>query len=579
MVEPPEEAAGRLIETIRAGIIGADEAFDGPFGRRRLTYADYTASGRCLRFIEEYITEEVLPRYANTHSETSHTGRQMTRLREEARAVIGRCVGAGPEDAVLFCGSGATGAINKLIAILGLRLPDALERTYALSSRIPPDERPVVFIGPYEHHSNELPWKESICDVVVIPEDSDGGIDSRYLERALQRFRDRPLRIGSFSAASNVTGIISDVEGISALLHEYGALAFWDYAAAAPYLPIRMNAGAAAKDALFLSPHKLLGGPGSPGVLVVKRALCRNRVPSEPGGGTVLWVSPDQHAYLERIEHREEGGTPDIIGAIRAGLAFQLKEAVGAERIRRREDAFVRRCIDRWSRHPNLLVLGNRQRERISIVSFLVTHEQQLLHWSYVVSLLNDLFGIQARGGCSCAGPYGHHLLGLDRQTSAALERLVREGYEGIRPGWVRLNFNYFISEREFAFLLDAVEFVAEHGWELLPLYRFDPHTGRWRHRDGYAEPRVRLEDISYEDGYMQVPSHHAHVPESALPGYLEQAHAILRGWRARVPQESAQQLRLEPEFERWRWFPLPQEALARLQESAARAEPTAGAR
>ncbi|MEM9608964.1 MAG: aminotransferase class V-fold PLP-dependent enzyme [Actinomycetota bacterium] len=318
----------RLIETIRSSVIGADEMVEGPFGARPVVYADYTASGRALTFIEDHLRDVVLPLYANTHTESSGTGLQTTRFREEARRIIAECVGATDQHAVLFCGTGSTGAIAKLIGVLGIRIPSALEDRHHLSDHIAADERPVVFVGPYEHHSNELPWRESIADVVTIREDVDGRVDLAHLESELDRYRDRPQLIGSFSAASNVTGILTDTTAVSALLHRFGALAVWDYAAAAPYVGIDMgdpDDGPGYFDAVVISTHKFIGGPGTPGLLVARRDLFDNRVPETPGGGTVAYVNDAEHVYLDDIEHREEGGTPDIVGAIRAGLVFQLK--------------------------------------------------------------------------------------------------------------------------------------------------------------------------------------------------------------------------------------------------------------
>jgi len=336
--------ADALIDLIRASVIGDDEAVAGPFGIRRVTYADYTASGRALSFIEDYLRDAVLPLYANTHTESSGTGLQTTRFREEARRIIRDGVGGSDEHAVIFCGSGMTAAVNKLVDVLQLRIPADLDDRYGLTGHIPPAERPVVFIGPYEHHSNELPWRESIADVVTIGEDQDGRIDLASLERSLEAYADRPLRIGAFSAASNVTGILSDTRAISVLLHRHGALSLWDFAAAAPYVEVEMEPhregsepGDAAldyKDAVVLSPHKFIGGPGTPGVLVARRELFRNRVPAAPGGGTVAYVNPFEHVYLEDPEHREEGGTPAIVESIRAGLAFQLKERVTSSDMR-----------------------------------------------------------------------------------------------------------------------------------------------------------------------------------------------------------------------------------------------------
>jgi selenocysteine lyase/cysteine desulfurase len=554
-----------LIEYIRRSVIGAGEAVCGPFGRRRVTYADYTASGQSLSFIEDYIRDAVLPLYANTHTESSGTGLQTTRFREEARQIIRESVGGTKDEhAVIFCGSGSTAAIDKLIGILNIRIPCDLDERYHLSDHIPANERPVVFIGPYEHHSNELPWRESIADVVVIHEDLNGGIDLQHLEKELQRYADRPLRIGSFSAASNVTGIVSDTRRISVLLHRYGALSFWDFAAAAPYVKIEMgprgHAGDDAldyKDAIVLSPHKLIGGPGTPGVLVARRELFRNTVPCVPGGGTVSYVNPEHHRYITDPEHREEGGTPAIVESIRAGLVFQLKAAVGEELIREREESFIRRAIASWSDDPNIEILGNCSADRLSIVSFVVRCNGRYLHHNFVVALLNDLFGIQSRGGCSCAGPYGHRLLGIDLDRSHEFEREIARGCEGIKPGWVRVNFNYFISEPVFEYMLQAVHTVATDGWRLLPQYDFDPHTGLWRHRRGLGEPPMSLGEIRYDAGEMQYERRRRFEPDERLATYLDEAKTILD---AAAGDTAPAALELTADFEHLRWFPLPGE-------------------
>jgi selenocysteine lyase/cysteine desulfurase len=551
-----------IIETVRASVIGADNVVPGPFGPRRVTYADYTASGRSLSFIEDYIREVVLPLYANTHTEASGTGLQTTRFREDARKIIGRCLNTSDEYAVIFVGSGCTGAIDRMIRVLGLSVPDTLERQYRLTDAIPPEERPVVFIGPFEHHSNELPWRESIADVIKIGEDADGHIDQSQLETELRKYQDRPLKIGSFSAASNVTGILSDTLGIAALLHKYGALSFWDFAAAAPYVSMDVQPSEmpeAYKDAVFISIHKLIGGPGTPGLLVARKELFKNAVPAVPGGGTVSFVRLDSHEYIDDIEHREEGGTPSIVGSIRAGLVFQLKEAVGPKRIRGLEEGLIKRAIASWSANPALEILGNPDADRLSIVSFVVKHGGQYLHHNFVVAVLNDLFGIQSRGGCSCAGPYGHALLGIDDEHSAEISHEVALGCEGIKPGWIRVNFNYFISEAVFEFITEAVNLVATHGWKLLPWYRFSTATAEWVHVDGRGDAPFSLFDISYADGSLEYDTRPQHAPDNELGRYLEEARTL---FESIDPKTGPAQPPVEAtaSFEDLRWFLLSEE-------------------
>jgi selenocysteine lyase/cysteine desulfurase len=555
-----------LLQRVREGLIGDDEVLDGPFGPRRVVYADYTASGRSLDFLEDFIRARVLPSYANTHTESSSTGRATTRLREDARRIIRDSIGAAGDDLVIFTGSGATGAVNKLIGILELRLPAGLADRYRLAEAIPADQRPVVFVGPFEHHSNELPWRECIAEVVVVPEDADGAIDRAHLAGQLARYADRPLRIGSFSAASNVTGLLTDADAIAALLHSHGALSFWDYAAAGPYVPIRMRESAPGrgdhKDAVFLSPHKFPGGPQTPGVLAVNRRLVTNRVPTVPGGGTVLFVDPLAHRYLDDPVAREEGGTPAIVESVRAGLVFALKQAVGTDLIQAREEQLWGRAVARWRANPGIHILGNRNARRLSIVSFRVHAPQPglFLHHNFLVAVLSDLFGIQARGGCSCAGPYGHRLLDIDLEHSHAFEHEISLGCEGIKPGWTRVNFNYFFTDTVRDYLIDAVDLLARLGHRLLPFYRFDPGTGLWHHRAYDPRPALSLTDVRFTaDGALSYPDTRATAGEETLPQQLKEACQLLEA----LPEPPGDgPNNLPPHFEALRWFPLPAQCL-----------------
>jgi len=491
---------------LRSQIVGADATIATPFGERPLVYCDYTASGRCLRFVEGYLMR-IERGYANTHTEDDITGRSMTHLLHEAEEEIKRCVKAGPSGRIILCGTGATGAIWKFQQLVGVALPPATRRLlFSVCEEFVGEERvealhdflqarqPVVFVGPYEHHSNEVTWREGLATVLVVRLSDDGGLDLDHLAELLDRHADpERLLIGSFSAASNVTGRITPVHRVARLLHDHGALACFDYAASAPYVEIDMNpepgadGGDPSLDAIFISAHKFLGGPGSSGILVFnERVYPSDLAPTVGAGGTVSYVSRESHDYVDDIEAREKAGTPGVLQTMRAALSFMIKRQIGEERIEARERELVRRAMDRWGRHAAIEIMGNPDPElRVAIISFNIRDEgNAYLHPKFVTTLLNDLFGIQSRAGCSCAGPYGHALLDIHEEESLRYRDWVLKGYEGIKPGWCRVGFHYVMDDAEANYVIDAVDFVATRGRLFLPQYRFDVRTGQWSHRD-----------------------------------------------------------------------------------------------
>lgn len=485
-----------LIEWVRRSVVGRDAVIRTPNGPVPKRYFDYTASGLPFAPIEDVIREQVLPFMANTHTEASATGGYMTGLYEAAHDAARKHVGAGEEDVVIFTGSGATGAINKLVRCIGILVPEPIDRVLHLKKQIRAEDRPLVVISRMEHHSNDLPWRESIADVVMVGFDADGRVSATELDNVLSdpKHRNRPLKVGSFSAASNVTGIINDADALARVMHRHGGYACFDYAAAAPYLPIVMRGDdpATRKDAVFISVHKYLGGPQAPGLLVANRRLFRSRVPVEPGGGTVVYTSPWDWKYTSDLTSREEGGTPDIVGVVRAHLAFQLKELIGPERIRALEAHWVRQAIARWRHHPKLHILGDLDAERLGIVSLVI--DEGKLHHNLAARLLSDRFGIQTRGGCMCAGSYGHELLGISEARSFEIRCALDQGAEAEKPGWVRISFSPATDEEEFALLLDAVEQLAEHWQEWKADYVLNESTATWRHlRDREEHRTLRL--------------------------------------------------------------------------------------
>lgn len=490
---------------LRSQVIGADAPVTTPFGERLMVYADYTASGRCLDLVEKYL-QNLQRNYANTHTEDDISGRSMTHLLEQAEQAIKQSVNAGPDGRIICVGTGATGAIDKLQQIIGVALPPATRRNLTAMlkgllgeeadtrfSEYLKQRQPVVFVGPYEHHSNEISWRENLATVVEVNLDHEGGIDLGHLEQLLQdpAYQGRK-RIGSFSAASNVTGMLTPVHEIASLLHRHDAIACFDYAASAPYVEIDMcpepgkYEGDASLDAVFISPHKFLGGPGATGVLVFNRRIYQKDLPpSVSAGGTVDYVGPTSQDFIEDIEEREKAGTPGVLQILKAGLAFQIKDHIGVQAIEAREHELLMRTFDRWKDNPAIEIMGNPDPERrISIVSFnLRDHRGKYLHPKFVTTLLNDLFGVQSRAGCSCAGPYGHRLLDIGYEKSEQYRKWIVKGFSGIKPGWCRISLHYAMDDIEVNYILDAIEFVAREGYRFMPLYDFDMRTGAWLHK------------------------------------------------------------------------------------------------
>lgn len=497
-------------DLLRQQTVGIDETINTPFGKRLMVYGDYTASGRCLDFVEDAIRGHQAG-YANTHTEDDETGRKTSLLLHQAEQVIKKSVNAGDHNCIINCGAGATACIYRLQQILGIALPtttwnlidgqlqeslgeegatafrDRLERT-----------RPVVFVGPYEHHSNEISWRSGLATVVEVDLDEDGGISLAHLEKLLQesRYQNR-LRVGSFSAASNVSGMRSPVHEIAKLLHRFDALACFDYSASAPYVAIDMNPAPddnddgsgedSSLDAIFLSPHKFIGGPGSSGILIFdEKIYASDLTPSIAGGGTVSYVNRVDQDFYDDIEEREKAGTPGILQTLKAALAFAVRDSVTTERIEARETELLHRAFDSWKANPAIEILGNPDPDRrIAIVSFNVRSPDGLhLHPKFVTVLLNDLFGVQSRAGCACAGPYGHRLLGIGMEMSAKYRDAIKNGIAGVKPGWCRVNLHYSMDDAEAQYLVDAVNFVATSGHLFLRLYKFDLIEGVWAHRD-----------------------------------------------------------------------------------------------
>ncbi|MBW8638700.1 aminotransferase class V-fold PLP-dependent enzyme [Hoeflea sp. WL0058] len=540
-------------EMIRRSVIGDAMPMPGPFGPRSLIYADHIASGRALSFIEDAIRDHILPAYGNTHTETSWCGRQTTHVREAARQAIRTSVGADEDHAVIFAGAGATAAADKLARALDLG-PDA-----------------TVFIGPYEHHSNDLTWRETKARIVRIPLNQAGELCLDTLAEELRERQGGGPFVGAFSAASNVTGVLTDLPALARLLHAYDGLLICDFAAAGPYVPVRLRASAPGEtdriDAALFSAHKFPGGPGASGVLVADRRIFDQKRPTMTGGGTVSYVTAEKHVYVEDPERREEAGTPAIIDNIRAGMVFDLKARMGDEVVAAQEEFLTQRLDNLLTAEPAVELLSPPRSRRLGIFSFNIRAGERLLHHNFVVALLNDLFGIQARGGCSCAGPYGHDLLGIDSATAWAHERAVARGYSVFRPGWARLGVSWFFDEETVDQIKAAIAFIAHRGLSVLPAYRLDAASGVWR-PDPAALPGMveTIEDAAPDFAQMWFGNGAAPTTAPDFETCLAIAHEIADLAERHTPEVGPA---FDAESEKLRWFWMPVEASRQLRGAA----------
>ncbi len=463
----------------RKNITGINQTFTSPFGGKKIVYADWVASGRLYTPIEEKIKNDFGPYVANTHTETTITGTLMTKAYHEARHIIKKHVNADKSDVLIFAGYGMTAAINKFQRLLGLRVPEQLQKHINISE----DERPVVILTHMEHHSNQTSWLETLAEVVVLEPDENGLVDLNKLEDVLKIYKNRKLKIGSFTAASNVTGIMPNLKSMAKLMHEYGGLCFADFAMAGPYVKIDMHPENPLEklDAIFFSPHKFLGGPGSSGVLIFDSKLYQRKIPDHPGGGTVDWTNPwGEHKYVDDIELREDGGTPGFLQAIRGALAIKLKEKMSVDKILAREEELLEIAIPRLEKIEKIHLLAPTNIKRLGVLSFYADE----IHYNFFVKILNDLYGIQTRGGCSCAGTYGHYLLHIDPTRSHQITDEINKGHLEHKPGWVRLSLHPTMTNDELNYILDAIEDVSLNHKKYIQDYNYNPHTNEFTHND-----------------------------------------------------------------------------------------------
>jgi len=445
-------------EPFRKNILGIDQSFQSPYGAKKIVYTDWTASGRLYTPIEEKMMHEFGPFVANTHTETTISGTTMTRAYHTARQIIKTHINAGEDDVLITTGTGMTGAVNKFQRILGLKIPEQVKGLFEIKE----EDRPVVFVSHMEHHSNQTSWLETIATVEVIPCNEEGLFCLENFETLLKKYENRAVKIASVTSCSNVTGIKTPYYEVAKMIHRHNGLCFVDFACSAPYIEINMHPKdpEMSLDAIFMSPHKFLGGPGSSGVLVFNKKLYKNLVPDCPGGGTVQWTTPwGTHKYIENIEEREDGGTPGFLQVIRASLAIRLKEQMGVKNMIEREEELLKYFFKRIKSCKKISILAENHEERLGVLSFNI----EGLHHDLAVKILNDRFGIQSRGGCSCAGTYGHYLLQIDQKKSSEILEQVLCGVADMKPGWVRVSIHPTTTNAEMKFVCDAIITLAEN--------------------------------------------------------------------------------------------------------------------
>lgn len=465
-------------DQFRSNIIGIDQIFESPFGTQKIIYTDWTASGRLYRPIEEKMMNVFGPFVANTHTETSITGTAMTMAYHEARNIIKRHVNANANDVLITDGTGMTGVVNKLQRILGLRIAENLKEY----TNIPDAIKPVVFISHMEHHSNQTSWLETIADVVVIDCDEEGLFCLEKFKEALEKHKDRSFKIASITSCSNVTGIQTPYHEVAKIMHQNNGVCFVDFACSGPYVEINMHPDDESYlDAIFFSPHKFLGGPGTTGVMLFNKNLYKNNIPDCPGGGTVSWTNPwGGHKYIDNIEDREDGGTPGFLQVIKTALAIQLKEEMGVQNMLKREHEIVDYIFNRLGTIKNIHLLANQHQDRLGVISFYITD----LHFNLGVKILNDKYGIQTRGGCSCAGTYGHFLLHVDQETSNNLVSQISLGELLKKPGWIRMSIHPTTTNQEIEYVCDSIIALAKNHKEWSNLYRYDANSNNFYHND-----------------------------------------------------------------------------------------------